>query len=89
MLKVIAEDFIKHEHLNTVLPWYTELVEKPARNHCASPTTCSLIKKTQATSFLSNNGPIRRRWMRTARPSTSLGWYHKLMHIRPNHAGYC
>ncbi|KAA0949765.1 MULTISPECIES: putative quinol monooxygenase [unclassified Pseudomonas] len=28
MLKVIAEDFIKHEHLDTVHPWYLELVEK-------------------------------------------------------------
>ena len=28
MLKVIAEDFIKPEHLNTVRPWYAELVEK-------------------------------------------------------------
>ena len=28
MLKVIAEDFIQPEHLDTVRPWYTELVEK-------------------------------------------------------------
>ena len=28
MLKVIAEDFIKLEHLDTVRPWYAELVEK-------------------------------------------------------------
>ena len=28
MLKVIAEDFIRPEHLDTVRPWYTELVEK-------------------------------------------------------------
>jgi len=28
MLKVIAEDFIKSEHLETVRPWYAELVEK-------------------------------------------------------------
>ena len=28
MLKVIAEDFIKPEHLETVRPWYAELVEK-------------------------------------------------------------
>ena len=28
MLKVIAEDFIKPEHLDTVRPWYAELVEK-------------------------------------------------------------
>lgn len=28
MLKVIAEDFIKPEHIETVRPWYAELVEK-------------------------------------------------------------
>ena len=28
MLKVIAQDFIKPEHLETVRPWYAELVEK-------------------------------------------------------------
>ena len=28
MLKVIAEDFIKPEHLETVRPWYAELVKK-------------------------------------------------------------
>ncbi|EPL06382.1 putative quinol monooxygenase [Pseudomonas sp. CF161] len=28
MLKVIAEDFILPEHLDTVRPWYAELVEK-------------------------------------------------------------
>lgn len=28
MLKVIAEDFIQPEHLETVRPWYAELVEK-------------------------------------------------------------
>lgn len=28
MLKVIAEDFIKAEHLDNVRPWYAELVEK-------------------------------------------------------------
>ncbi|MFL1502945.1 putative quinol monooxygenase [Pseudomonas sp. O64] len=28
MLNVIAEDFIKPEHLETVRPWYAELVEK-------------------------------------------------------------
>ncbi|KQM52471.1 antibiotic biosynthesis monooxygenase [Pseudomonas sp. Leaf15] len=28
MLKVIAEDFIQPEHLDTVRAWYTELVEK-------------------------------------------------------------
>ncbi|QNH75943.1 antibiotic biosynthesis monooxygenase [Pseudomonas protegens] len=28
MLKVIAEDFIPPEHLDTVRPWYAELVEK-------------------------------------------------------------
>jgi len=28
LLKVIAEDFIKPEHIETVRPWYTELVEK-------------------------------------------------------------
>ena len=28
MLKVIAEDFIKPEHLDRVRPWYAELVEK-------------------------------------------------------------
>ena len=28
MLKVIAEDFIKPEHLEKVRPWYAELVEK-------------------------------------------------------------
>ncbi|MDF2398270.1 antibiotic biosynthesis monooxygenase [Pseudomonas sp. 3MA1] len=28
MLKVIAEDFIQPEHLDTVRPWYAELVEK-------------------------------------------------------------
>ncbi|AAY94131.1 antibiotic biosynthesis monooxygenase [Pseudomonas protegens] len=28
MLKVIAEDFIQAEHLDTVRPWYAELVEK-------------------------------------------------------------
>ncbi|MGZ0782628.1 antibiotic biosynthesis monooxygenase [Pseudomonas sp. TKO26] len=28
MLKVIAEDFIHPEHLDTVRPWYAELVEK-------------------------------------------------------------
>ena len=28
MLKVIAEDFIKPEHLDKVRPWYAELVEK-------------------------------------------------------------
>ena len=28
MLKVIAEDFIEPEHLETVRPWYAELVEK-------------------------------------------------------------
>ncbi|MEN4166536.1 putative quinol monooxygenase [Serratia marcescens] len=28
MLKVIAEDFIHPEHIDTVMPWYRELVEK-------------------------------------------------------------
>jgi quinol monooxygenase YgiN len=28
MLKVIAQDFIKPEHIDTVRPWYAELVEK-------------------------------------------------------------
>ncbi|OAH29487.1 putative quinol monooxygenase [Serratia marcescens] len=28
MLKVIAEDFIHPEHIETVMPWYRELVEK-------------------------------------------------------------
>ena len=28
MLKVIAEDYLKPEHLETVRPWYAELVEK-------------------------------------------------------------
>lgn len=28
MLKVIAEDFIKAEHIETVLPFYKELVTK-------------------------------------------------------------
>ena len=28
MLKVIAQDFIKLEHLNRVMPLYRELVEK-------------------------------------------------------------
>ena len=31
MLKVIAEDFIHPEHIETVMPWYRELVENPSR----------------------------------------------------------
>jgi len=89
MLKVIAEDFIKPEHLETVRPWYAELVEKPARNRCASPTSCLSIKKTLGTSSSSNSGPIRQPWMRIARPSTSPVWYRRSMRIKPNRAGSC
>lgn len=74
MLKVIAEDFIKPEHLNTVRPWYAELVEKPDWNRTASPTTCTWISKTRGISFLSSNGPIKRHWMLTVKASTSGGW---------------
>lgn len=88
MLKVIAEDFIKPEHLETVRPWYAELVEKPARNRCVA-YDLFVDQKTQGILFLSNNGPIRQRWMRTARPSTSNGWCRRSTRIRPSRAVSC
>ncbi|MEX7625496.1 putative quinol monooxygenase, partial [Serratia marcescens] len=41
MLKVIAEDFIHPEHIETVMPWYRELVEKTRQEPlCISYELC-------------------------------------------------
>lgn len=41
MLKVIAEDFIHPEHIDTVMPWYRELVEKTRQEPlCISYELC-------------------------------------------------
>lgn len=47
MLKLIAEDYIKLEHLETVKPLYRELVKKPSLNLIVSHIIFLLIKKIQ------------------------------------------
>ena len=89
MLKVIAEDFIKPEHLETVRPWYAELVEKTRQEPLCIAYELFVDQKDLGTSSSSNSGPIRQPWMRIARPSTSPVWYRRSMRIRPNRAGSC
>lgn len=58
MLKVIAQDFIKLEHLNRVMPLYRELVEKQKLNRDVYPTTYLLIRKMLGILYLLKNGLI-------------------------------
>ena len=61
MLKVIAQDFIKLEHLDRVMPLYRELVEKTkAEPRCISYDIL-LIRKTLGILYLLKNGLIAQR----------------------------
>lgn len=74
MLKVIARDFIKPEHIETVRPWYAELVEKTRLEPDCIAYDLFIDQKTPATLSSSNNGRIRRRWMLIASLNIFDGW---------------
>lgn len=51
MLKVIAEDFIKPEYIETVLPWYRELISATKKSRNALLMTSILMKRSGAFYF--------------------------------------
>lgn len=73
MLKVIAQDFIKPECIEIVMPLYRELVEKTRTKRCASPMSFLSIRKIRHFTFIETRR-IEPHWIFTARPSTSSGW---------------
>ncbi|ASN86334.1 Hypothetical protein SCC1_2914 [Pectobacterium versatile] len=75
MLKVIAQDFIKPEYIEIVMPLYRELVEKPDRSRCVSPMSFLSIRKIRGILPLSKPGRIEPHWIFTARPNTSSVWF--------------
>ncbi len=89
MLKVIAEDFIKPEHLETVRPWYAELVEKTRQEPLCIAYDLFVDQEDPGTSSSSSNGPTRQPSTRIARPNTSPAWCRRSMRIRPSRARSC
>ena len=76
MLKVIAEDFIHPEHIETVMPWYRELVEKTRQEPlCISYELC-IDQQDPGHFILSKAGRIVPPRMCIVRPSISPGWCH-------------
>ncbi len=89
MLKVIAEDFIKPEHLETVRPWYAELVEKTRQEPLCIAYDLFIDQKAPGHFIFIEQWPDQAALMRTARPSTSNGWCPRSMSIKPSRAGSC
>lgn len=56
MLKVIAQDFIKPEHIETVRPWYAGLVEKTRLEPDCIAYDLFVDQKDPGTLSSSNNG---------------------------------
>ncbi len=73
MLKVIAEDFIKTECVDTVLPLYRELIAATKRNLCVLLMICTGMKRIRGILFSLKSGLTIRHLMRTAPASISLG----------------
>lgn len=82
MLKVIAEDFIKPEDVEIVMPLYRELVEKTRQEElCIAYDLFIDQKDPRDISSSSRNGRIGLRWMLIAPPSISIGWFRLSTHI--------
>nr|WP_245314978.1 antibiotic biosynthesis monooxygenase [Labrys sp. WJW] len=81
MLKVIARDFIKPEHVAAVLPLYRELVARTRlEEHCIA-YDLFIDQKDPAISSSSRRGPIVQPSTPFAAPNISSGWCRRSMHI--------
>lgn len=60
MLKVIAEDFIKPEYIETVLPWYRELISATKKEPQCIAYDLYIDEKIRGILFLSKNGQTTR-----------------------------
>jgi hypothetical protein len=76
ILKVIAQDLIKPEAVEIVLPLYRELVEKTRQEEPCIAYDLFMDQKDPGHFIFSRNGLIGRLWIFTARPSISPGWFH-------------
>lgn len=89
MLKVIAEDFIHPEHIETVMPWYRELVEKTRQEPlCISYELC-IDQQDPGHFIFIESWPDRAALMCIVRPSISPGWCHRSISISASLAPSC
>lgn len=75
MLKVIAQDFIKPEAVEIVLPLYRALVELTRQEERCIAYDLFVDQKDPGTSSSSRTGPTGPRWTCTARARISHGWF--------------
>ena len=73
MLKVIAEDFIKIDCVETVMPLYRELVEKTRQKPLCLSYELFIDHQDPGILFLSRSGPIWLHWTYIAKPNISRG----------------
>ena len=75
MLKVIAEDFIKPEFVDVVLPLYRELIAATKKERCVLLMICTGMKRIQGILFSLKSGPTAQHSMRIVPASISLGLF--------------
>ena len=86
MLKVIAQDFIKPEHVDAVLPLYRELVAKTRQEEHCIAYDLFIDQKDLGISFSSRHGRIAPPSTPIAVPNISSDWFRRSMHISANRA---
>lgn len=89
MLKVMAEDFIHPDAVDTVLPLYRELVACTQREPLCLGYELFVDQKDPGTSSSSSNGLTAPPWTSTAPANISSGWCRRSMPSSARHAGSC
>ncbi len=89
MLKVIAEDFIHPDAVDTVLPLYRELVACTLREPRCLGYELFVDQKDPATSSSSSCGPTAPRSTCTVPANTSSALCHRSMPSSVRRAGSC
>lgn len=75
MLNVIDEDFIKPESIDTVLPFYRELIAATTEEPCVLLIICTGMKRIRGIIFSLKSGLTGQHSIHAAPASISLGLF--------------
>lgn len=89
MLKVIAEDFIHPDAVDTVLPLYRELVACTQREPLCLGYELFVDQKDPGHFVFIEQWPNAPPWTSTAPANISSGWCRRSMPSSARHAGSC
>lgn len=89
MLKVIAEDFIHPEHIDTVMPWYRELVEKTRQEPLNISYELCIDQQDPGHFIFIESWPDRAALDVHCQTSISPGWCRRLISINASLAPSC